>query len=170
MRAISRWFGALLLAAAGPASVAQMMPMTPSYQGLWWNAPAGSESGWGVNLTHQGNILFATWFTYDMDGKGMWLVMPRGDLQPMMMNPCGYGCADMAHQPAYTGTPSRTTGPAFDAMPWNSAQVTATPVGTATFTFNDATSGTFTAVVDGAAQSKPITRQVYAAPVTACRP
>ena len=36
-----------------------------SYEGLWWNSPANSESGWGLNITHQGNILFATWFTYD---------------------------------------------------------------------------------------------------------
>ena len=33
-----------------------------NYQDLWWN-PA--ESGWGVNFTHQGDIIFATWFTYD---------------------------------------------------------------------------------------------------------
>ncbi|HEX4782635.1 MAG TPA: hypothetical protein VH301_17895, partial [Usitatibacter sp.] len=33
-------------------------------QGLWWRSPAGSESGWGVNITHQSNTLFATWFTY----------------------------------------------------------------------------------------------------------
>src|SRR5438552_16417332 len=143
MRAISRWFGALLLAAAGPASVAQMMPMTPSYQGLWWNAPAGSESGWGVNLTHQGNILFATWFTYDADGKGMWLVMPRGDLQPMMMNPYGYGYGEMEQQPTYTGTLYRTTGPAFDAASFNSSAVAAIAVGEATFAFSSEDSGTF---------------------------
>ena len=38
-----------------------------NYQDLWWAAPAGSEAGWGVNLTHQGDTIFATWFTYDLD-------------------------------------------------------------------------------------------------------
>ncbi|MHB8494372.1 MAG: hypothetical protein ACYDDG_07340, partial [Casimicrobiaceae bacterium] len=45
----------------------------PNYQGLWWAAPAGSESGWGINFAHQGNIIFATWFTYDTTGKAWWL-------------------------------------------------------------------------------------------------
>src|SRR5262249_40359129 len=35
-----------------------------NYQGLWWSSPANSESGWGVNLAHQGDIIFASWFTY----------------------------------------------------------------------------------------------------------
>ena len=43
-----------------------------NYQGLWWKAPAESESGWGISLTHQGDIIFATWFTYDFDGKPLW--------------------------------------------------------------------------------------------------
>ena len=31
-------------------------------QGLWWAAPAGAESGWGINFAHQGDIIFASWF------------------------------------------------------------------------------------------------------------
>ncbi|HEX8738685.1 MAG TPA: S8 family peptidase, partial [Casimicrobiaceae bacterium] len=46
-----------------------------NYQGLWWASPAGSESGWGLNVAHQGNIIFATWFTYDTSGKALWLSM-----------------------------------------------------------------------------------------------
>src|SRR4051812_12846799 len=66
----------------------------PSYQGLWWNAPAGSESGWGVNITHQGSTVFATWFTYAADGKGIWLVMPSMPGAPEyvdVMDTYGYG-------------------------------------------------------------------------------
>src|SRR5262249_16888431 len=44
-----------------------------NYQDLWWASPAGSESGWGINLTHQGDTLFVTWFTYDVDHTPMWL-------------------------------------------------------------------------------------------------
>ena len=124
-----------------------------NYQGLWWRSPAGSESGWGVNVTHQGDILFATWFTYDTDGSGMWLVMSNG-------NKTGEG--------AYSGALYRTTGPSFDANPWNPAQVGVTNVGSAAFAFTDPSNGTFTYTVNGVTQSKPITRQVYSSPVTTC--
>ncbi len=45
-----------------------------NYQDLWW-AAGGAESGWGINLTHQGDVLFATWFTYDSDGTPLWLAV-----------------------------------------------------------------------------------------------
>ena len=44
-----------------------------------------------------------------------------------------------------------------------------TTVGTGTFTFTDANSGTFSYTVNGVAQSKPIARFVYASPATVCR-
>ena len=37
----------------------------PNYQGIWWNSPATSEDGWGINFAHQGDTIFASWFTYD---------------------------------------------------------------------------------------------------------
>jgi len=126
-----------------------------NYQDLWWRAPAGSESGWGVNLTHQGNILFATWFTYDASGKGMWLVMSDGER--------------VGNTATYTGALYRTTGPAFSANPWNKSQVTLTPVGTATFAFDDANNGTFSYTVNGVSGSKAITREVFATPATVCQ-
>jgi len=122
-------------------------------QGLWWRAPANSESGWGINLTQQGDVLFATWFTYDTDGGGMWLVMSNG----------AKGVGD-----TYTGTLYRTTGPAFSASPWNPQSVVATPVGTATFAFTDGNNGTFTYTVNGLTQSKAIVREVFASPVPTC--
>jgi len=122
-------------------------------QGLWWRAPANSESGWGVNLTHQGEILFGTWFTYDSDGRGMWLVMPSG----------AKGSGN-----SWSGALYRTTGPAFNAMPFNPSGVGVTEVGTANFTFTDASNGTFAYMVNGISQSKPITRQIYSSPVPEC--
>ena len=68
----------------------------------------------------------------------------------------------------YSGALYRTTGPAFNANPWNPTQVGIDPAGTATFTFSDIANGTFAYTVDGISQSKPITRQVYAAPATVC--
>lgn len=126
---------------------------TPNVQGLWWKSPANSESGWGVNLTQQGDILFATWFTYDTDGRGLWLVMPAG----------AKGAGN-----SWSGTLYRTTGPAFNAVPFNPAQVVATEVGTATFTFTDGDNGTFAWTVNGVSQSKPITRQVFSPTQPTC--
>src|SRR4029077_19170889 len=49
-----------------------------NHTALWWNA---AESGWGINVNHQGNIVFATLFTYDDSGAPLWLVMPSGQRQ-----------------------------------------------------------------------------------------
>ena len=121
-------------------------------QGLWWNSPDFSESGWGVNLTQQGDILFATWFTYDTDGSGMWLVMPTSTRTDA----------------TYTGALYRTTGPAFNANPWDQNQVSVTPVGSATFAFGDPNNGTFTYTVNEVTQSKPITREIFSPPGPTC--
>jgi hypothetical protein len=125
---------------------------SPNFQDLWWRGP--SESGWGVNLTHQGDTLFATWFTYDAAGKGLWLV--ASDVRKTATN-------------TYSGALFRTTGPAFSASPWNPSQVAVTNVGSVTFTFSDANNGTFAYTVNGVSQSKPITRQVFSSPATVCR-
>ena len=124
-----------------------------NFQDLWWAAPAGSESGWGVNFTHQGDIIFATWFTYDVDGTPLWLSVTANKSAPNV----------------YTGTLFRTTGPAFNAVPFNPAQVIATAVGTATLTFANGNAGSFAYTVNGVAQTKAITRQVFRAPGTVCQ-
>jgi hypothetical protein len=130
-----------------------------SYEGLWWNSPANSESGWGLNITHQGNIIFATWFTYDRQGAGMWLVMPQLDLQPGYYDPyyMTYGTST-----EYSGTVYRTTGPSFDSANFSAAgPITPTAAGTASISFLDANTASFTYTVDGVGQSKTITRQVF---------
>jgi hypothetical protein len=126
----------------------------PNYQDLWWGAPAGSESGWGVNIAHQGDTLFVTWFTYAPGGKGMWLV--------------GSNVAKVGNS-TYSGTLYRTVGMPFDAAGWNPARVGVAAAGQATFVFSDAGTGTFTYTLDGVTQAKAITRQVYASPATVCR-
>lgn len=128
-------------------------PTAHNVQGLWWGSPAGSESGWGINLAHQGDIVFATWFTYDTDGSGMWLVMSNG--RRTATN-------------TFSGELHRTTGPAFNAMPFLPSQVQKTLVGNATLTFTDASNGTLAATVNGVTINKPITRQVFAAPMPTC--
>jgi YVTN family beta-propeller protein len=134
---------------AGPTSISQL-PFPDNYQGLWWNP---SESGWGVHLAQQGNILFATWFTYDTDGSGMWLVMSNG----VNVGPS-----------TYSGTLYRTTGPSFDSVPWRPTEVVTTPVGTATFAFTSADRGTFTYTVNGVTQSKAIMPLQFSSPMPNC--
>jgi hypothetical protein len=124
-----------------------------NYQDLWWAAPAGSEMGWGVNLTHQGNTIFATWFTYDLDGTPLWLFVT----------------ALKTAQGVYSGTLYRTTGPPFNAVPFDPTKVAATAVGAATLTFTDGNTGTFNYTVNGAAQTKAITREIFVAPGTVCQ-
>ena len=120
-------------------------------QGLWWQP---RESGWGVNLTQQGDLLFATWFTYDAQGKGMWLVMSRGER---------FG------PNAYAGILYRASGPAFDAASFDASSVTREPVGLASFLFGDAGNGVFVATVEGKTVSKAIARQVFANPAPTCK-
>ena len=120
-----------------------------NYQDLWWASPAGSESGWGVNLTHQGDTIFATWFTYDHDRTPMWLVATAPKTAPG----------------TYKGTLYRLTGPPFKAVPFppigSPGGATGTPVGTATFTFSDGNTGTFAYTVNAETQTKNITRQLF---------
>ncbi len=37
---------------------------------LWWNP---QQSGWGVNVLHQGARIYAAWFAYDADGTPGWM-------------------------------------------------------------------------------------------------
>ena len=119
-----------------------------NYQDLWWNP---SESGWGVNLAHQGNILFATLYTYDASGKALWLSMSNGAL----IGPR-----------TYQGALYSTVGPPFNASPWGA--YTATQVGTMTFQFNDGKSGTLTYSVNGVTVVKPIQRYEFSNPKPQC--
>jgi hypothetical protein len=151
-KAITREVFAALPTCTTAASSASLVAAT-NYQDLWWAAPGGSESGWGINLNHEGDIIFATWFTYDLDGSPMWLVVTA--------NKSGPG--------VYTGTLYRTTGPAFNAVPFTPANVAATQVGTATFTFADGNDATFAYTVNGIAQQKPITREVFSGTGTVCQ-
>ena len=119
----------------------------PNYQGLWWNSPPGSESGWGINLAHQGDVIFATWFTYDTAGDGWWLAMT----------------ANKAAAGTYSGPLVETAGTAFSTVPFDPARVTRNGVGNGTLTFRDADNATFSYTLKGVQQSKPITRQVFGA-------
>jgi alpha-tubulin suppressor-like RCC1 family protein len=119
-----------------------------NYQDLWWN-PA--EPGWGVNIAHEGNILFATLYTYDVDGSPLWLSMSTGQL---------------TSNRTYSGKLFRSTGPAFNSSQWGPYQLS--DVGVMTFAFTDGNNGTLTYTVNGTQVVKPIRRFVFATPVPQC--
>jgi len=125
-----------------------------NYTDMWWKSPGGSESGWGVNLAHQGDVLFATWFTFRADGKADWVMMSNGT---------------RSGDATWTGTLYRTRGPPLSRNSWDVSKVVVNPVGTGTFSFASPDSGTFTYTLDGVTQSKAITRYVYASPPSVCK-
>jgi hypothetical protein len=122
-----------------------------NYQDLWWNAPANSEPGWGINLTHQGSIMFATLFTYAANNHGIWLVAT--------MNRQADG--------SFSGDLLSTTGPAFNTVPWTS--ISSSTVGSMRAAFTDGVTGTLTYSVNGTAVTKAITREVFGATQSVCQ-
>jgi hypothetical protein len=123
-----------------------------NYQDLWYNP---NESGWGVNVTHQSDILFATLFIYDANSQGTWLVMSNGAKTGTR---------------TYSGTLYRTTGPAYNASPFTPiGPGNYTAVGSMTFTFTNGNSGTLAYTVNGVLVTKSIQRLVVGSPTTVCQ-
>jgi serine protease len=144
--------GAGMLDAGAAVAAAQGSAPPLAVEGLWWNAPAGSESGWGLNVAQQGDTLFVTWFTYAADGSAWWLVMRADRIAPN----------------TYQGTLYTGTGPPYYARPFDPAQVVATPVGTATIAFASATQASFGYTVNGVSQVKQLVREQFGASVPTC--
>ncbi|MBS0321663.1 MAG: choice-of-anchor D domain-containing protein [Proteobacteria bacterium] len=120
-----------------------------NYQDMWWASPAGTESGWGINIAHQGNLIYATWFTFGADGKPVWMV---------------FGAPQVSAN-TYSGSLVTGSGTPLGAT-WNPAALSAHSVGTGTLTFTDGNHATFSYTVTGVAagtvtQTKAITREIY---------
>ena len=142
----SRFLLGLVIAAASSClALAAPESSAPNYQGLWWNAPPGSESGWGISLAHQGDVIFATWFTYDAGGRGRWLSMT----------------ANKTAEGTYSGKLIETAGPAFSSVPFEPAAVTRSEVGNGTLTFRDNDTGTLRYSLKSESQTKFVTRMVF---------
>jgi hypothetical protein len=133
------------------ASVTSAAAPTPNYQGMW-AVPNLAEAGWGINFTHQGDILFASWFTYDANGKPFWVSMT----------------AQLQSDGSYTGSIDQTSGSPFSALPYDPTLFTHNTVGTGRVTFSDTNNGTFAYTLNGVSQVKPLARFVFAAPVPVC--
>jgi subtilisin family serine protease len=141
-------FGATATACVGKQAVRDH---AANYQDLWWNE---TESGWGLNLAHQGDVLFGTLFTYADDGRGTWVVMSDGRRQ-----------ADGS----YLGDLYRAKGSPFNAQPYVATPPSdITRVGTMRLRFTSGESGTLAYTIDGIAVTKAISRQRFGFTLAHC--
>jgi hypothetical protein len=120
-----------------------------NYQGLWWNA---AEPGWGLNLAHQGDSLYLTWYTYDANGKAAWLAM----------------LANRTNGDAFAGDIVEVRGSPYDVVPYDPAKKQVSTVGTGTLAFDGTSAGTFAFEAKGVARSIPITRFPLGGATPAC--
>ena len=127
------------------SAVTSTATLANNYQDLWW-VPA--ESGWGINISQQGDVMFATWFIYAANGQPTWVFLSRAERSGALGN-------------VFTGALSQAiSGSAFSAVPFlPSTAANFRGVGSATLVFSDARTGTLTYSIDGATVVKQITRQ-----------
>lgn len=113
---------------------------------LWWNP---NEGGWGVNVSHQDDTLFLTFFVYGANGNALWY--SASDVRFVTSLP---------EATTYTGALFQTTGPylggAFDPR-----NVSYREVGTATFIVQGPNIAVLTYTVDGVTVNKALQRYTF---------
>jgi hypothetical protein len=129
---LRNFLAAALAALAVPAFAT---PQLRNATDMWFNA---AESGWGLNLIHQGDTLFGTLFVYGPDGQPTWYVAS---------GLVGSGTV-------YSGALSSATGPWFGGA-FSAGSVTRRQVGAMTVDVRDGF-----AIVDYTADGVHVTKQV----------
>jgi len=110
------------------------------------------EPGWGVNILEQGDIVFATLFVYDPEGKPHWYSASE-------LLRAGPNADDGRYE--FVGPLYESTGPYF-ATPFNPSAVTRRVVGTMAFEPTvDARSADLTYTVDGVRVAKRVSRYAF---------
>ncbi len=113
---------------------------------LWW---IPTESGWGVTVTHQGDIAFLTFFIYGQDGKAAWYT-----------GQAAYTGKNSGGAYIFTGPVYQVAGPWFGTSTFNPNLVTVRQAGTVTFTaFLNA--ATLAYAIDGVSVTKNVVRQTF---------
>lgn len=135
-RIIAAALACVMLAVAAPSAAA-----IANYEGWWWNE---QQSGHGLNVGQQRNVLFVSWFTYDTNGAGMWLTL-SGTLAGNVVS----------------GEWIRTTGPRLGTS-FDPAQVTLTAVGSGTITFTSLHEATLTWTALGQSGAVALKRTTWA--------
>ena len=111
---------------------------------LWWNA---AEPGWGVNVTHQNDVLFLTFFVYSASHNPVW-----------------YSASEVKYEGTNNGVMT-FQGALFETHgPWNAdnfydpRSVTIKQVGTVMFRMTSIGTATLLYTVDGRTIGKELTR------------
>jgi hypothetical protein len=141
MKTSLRVYIAAFLAALGFSLPASATSFSTDYSDLWY---VPTEAGWGLNIIHQGNTLFASLFVFGADGTPRWY----------------FASGMTGSATSFTGTLSRASGTNFSA-PWNPAAASNVPVGSMTVNFATQSTGTLTYSVDGATVTKTIQRFAF---------
>lgn len=118
-----------------------------NYNDMWW-VPA--EAGWGINLLHQGNSIFAAWFTYGSTGRDQWLV-----------------ALDAARQAdgSYSGILYRAQpGTPFSQINGAAATPGLIVVGSVRFSFSNGETASMVYTLDGITQTKQLQRFIFNPP------
>ena len=143
MYKLRKW---ILAAAMSFCASAFANTYTTELSDLWYNR---NESGWGLNVSHQREVAFLTFYIYGPDGRATWYT---GETANTGQNAQG--------ALVFSGSLYQFTGPAFTTVPFDSTKVIGRSVGTVTFTaFLDKATLTYT--IDGATVSKELTRYTF---------
>jgi hypothetical protein len=119
---------------------AQATSVSTDQSDLWF---IPSESGWGMQLVQRDSVIFATLFVYGPSGSPTWYVSTMNNTGNLL----------------WSGPLYATTGPWFGTVPFNAASVTATQVGSMTWSAAFVESGTVTYSVNGVVVTKNVVRQ-----------
>jgi hypothetical protein len=135
--------GLIRVAAIGFIACSAFSAQATSYQDIWWNA---NESGWGLNITQQGDIIFATWYVQGTDGAPTWFT----------------AVARKSGNEVFNGAVSTARGPWYGAA-WNPSAVSVATLGSATFTFTDKKTLNLQYTANSGVVTKTLTRFTYGA-------
>lgn len=114
-----------------------------TFSDLWWNP---SESGWGVTVDHQQDVMFLTFFIYRTDGTPYWVTA--------LLNRSSGASLPFV----FSGDVYENHGPYFGSN-FNPSAVGNRKVGTATFSTSLVNSATLAYSVDGVTVTKSLQRQ-----------
>ena len=141
MKNIRRLLAAIALAACFSAP-SWSASYSTDQSDLWW---IPGESGWGIQLVQRNSTIFATMFVYDQSDAATWYVATM-----------------VATGLTWTGDLYATKGPWFGAVPFDSNAVSATKVGTMTWTAATVLTGALTYTVNGMQVTKNVQREYIA--------
>ena len=138
----------MLLAALAFASLTSAVRASSgtNFSDQWWNP---NESGWGLSVLQQADVLFIDLFVYGPDGRPTWYTAAL-DFQPQFPN-----------RIVFSGDLAATAGPWFGGF-FNPAFVAVGKVGTITFEATSTDTAALTYSVNGVVVSKAIQRQLWA--------